>query len=350
MCSEISQSIPNSAVIRETMIIPLGIAAHAGSPETRWLNAPSRPSTSTRPLRWPMPSQSRRKVTTQAAPAAIATWSRAAPAAGFATAIHMGRNVTPFDVTFCDVTPLPGKLSAAMAGLTIDELARETGLTVRNVRSHHARGLLPPPEVRGRTGFYGPEHVQRLRLIQELQQEGLKLDGIKRLLGDSGERLLALKQAAGEPPEPPEVVTAAELEQRLGRQSRKALAKAEKLGMLIPLGDGHFEIPSPVLLAAAEEVVSRGVSLEHALDMLESVERHSRAVSREFIKLFMEDVIKPFADAGMPEERWGELAESVEHVRPLAAQALLAVFRRTMDEEIEATFADMARRLASKRR
>ena len=64
-----------------------------------------------------------------------------------------------------------------MAALTIDELARETGMTVRNVRSHHARGLLPPPEVRGRTGFYGPEHVDRLRLIQELQSEGLKLEG-----------------------------------------------------------------------------------------------------------------------------------------------------------------------------
>ena len=43
----------------------------------------------------------------------------------------------------------------------------------------------------------------------------------------------------------------------------------------------------------------------------------------------MDDVIKPFADAGMPAEGWDELAESVEHVRPLAAQALLAVFRRT---------------------
>ena len=63
----------------------------------------------------------------------------------------------------------------------------------------------------------------------------------------------------------------------------------------------------------------------------------------------MDDVWKPFADAGMPEERWGELAESIEHVRPLAAQALLAVFRRTMDEEVEATFAEMARRLAGGR-
>ena len=54
---------------------------------------------------------------------------------------------------------------------------------MRNVRSHHARGLLPPPEVRGRTGYYGPEHVERLRLIRQLQAEGLKLEGIKRLLG-----------------------------------------------------------------------------------------------------------------------------------------------------------------------
>jgi DNA-binding transcriptional MerR regulator len=241
-----------------------------------------------------------------------------------------------------------------VAGLTIDELARETGLTVRNVRSHHARGLLPPPEVRGRTGFYGPEHVERLRLIQELQSEGMKLEGIRRLLGDSGERLIALKRAAGEAAETPEIVSAAELGERLRIGSednpRKLLRKAQKLGILVPLGDGVYEVPSPALLAAAEEVVRHGVGLGHALDMISSVTRHSRAVSREFIKLFMDDVWKPFADAGMPEERWGELAESIEHVRPLAGQALLAVFRRTMDEEVEATFADMARRLAGERR
>src|SRR3954463_2208965 len=97
--------------------------------------------------------------------------------------------------------------------LTIDELARETGMTVRNVRSHHARGLLPPPEVRGRTGYYGPAHVERLKLIRRLQSEGLKLDGIKRLLDSPDERLLALRRAAGEPPEQTELVTAAPLAQ-----------------------------------------------------------------------------------------------------------------------------------------
>ena len=112
------------------------------------------------------------------------------------------------------------------------------------------------------------------------------------------------------------------------------------------MGEGHFEVPSPALLSAAEEVVKRGVSLSHALDMIESVERHARAVAREFIKLFMDDVWKPFADAGMPDAQWGELTDSIEHVRPLAGTALLAVFRRTMDEEVEATFTEIARRLA----
>lgn len=240
-----------------------------------------------------------------------------------------------------------------MAGLTIDELARETGLTVRNVRSHHARGLLPPPEVRGRTGYYGPQHVQRLRLIQELQSEGLKLEGIKKVLGDDdeGERLLALRRAGAET-EQSEIVSGAELASRLKLEgdARPLLRKAEKLGILIALGDGNFEVPSPALLQAAEEVVTRGVSLDHALDMIESVERHARAVSKEFIKLFMDDVIKPFADAGMPAGQWGELVESVEHARPLAAQALLAVFRRTMDDEVERTFSELAKRLAKGKR
>jgi DNA-binding transcriptional MerR regulator len=235
-----------------------------------------------------------------------------------------------------------------VAALTIDELARETGLTVRNVRSHHARGLLPPPEVKGRTGYYGPEHVQRLRLIQELQQEGLKLEGIKRLLGDDGEKLLALRRA-GADSETPEVITATELRERFG-DAPGLLEKAAELGVLVPLGDGHYEVPSPALLQAAEEAVARGVSLDHALDLVASVEKHARAVSKEFIKLFMDDVIKPFADAGMPDEGWQELAESVEHARPLAAQALLAVFRRTMDDEVEKTFSELAHRLAKSKR
>ena len=241
--------------------------------------------------------------------------------------------------------------------LTIDELARELGLSVRNVRSHQARGLLPPPEVRGRIGYYGPEHISRLRLIQELQSEGMKLEGIKRLLRESqgrGDGLLRVKHAADAPDEAesPEVIAAADLAERLdvGPGGDKLVARAVKLDLLVPLGDGLFEVPSPALLRVAEELVRNGISVRAALGLVEDLRRHSRSVSQRFVKLFIDEVWKPFVDAGMPDEEWGAIAESMEAARPLAAEAVLAVFRQTLNDEVEHAFSDITRRLSEGKR
>jgi DNA-binding transcriptional MerR regulator len=253
------------------------------------------------------------------------------------------------------LTPVPSDDAAPANDLTIDDLAREMGLSVRNLRSHQARGLLPPPEVRKRVGYYGPEHIARIRLIQELQAEGMKLEGIKRLLdesGGTGEGLLRVKHAADafEEAEESEVLSAAELGERFsagdGPESRKLISRAVKLGLLVPVGDDLFEVPSPSLLAAAEEVVERGISLPHALDLLGELQRQSRGVSEKFVKLFLADVWRPFDQAGRPDEQWQEIAESMERLRPIAAQALLSVFRRTLSDEVEATFADIARQIS----
>src|SRR5437764_14264290 len=87
---------------------------------------------------------------------------------------------------------------SAESNLTIEQLAAEVGMSVRNIRNHQSRGLLPPPEVRARVGYYGEEHVARLRLIQEMQAQGFKLTAIKRLIGEHGpstEQFLGLKRA-----------------------------------------------------------------------------------------------------------------------------------------------------------
>ena len=238
--------------------------------------------------------------------------------------------------------------------LTIEQLAQESGLSVRNIRSHQARGLLQPPEVRMRVGYYGPSHVARLRTIQELQAEGVKLEGIKRLLDRSptaAERLLRAKEAVESPAEveSPEVVTGAELRARFDlseEDARRVLEKTRKLRVLVPIGEDHYEVPSPSLLEAAEEVVRRGYSLAHVLELVEELTRHSEAVSRRFVRLFLEDVWKPFADAGMPGDQWPAVAETMERTRPLAAQALLGVFRQTMRREVETAFDEITRRLA----
>jgi DNA-binding transcriptional MerR regulator len=256
-----------------------------------------------------------------------------------------------------EVKSAAGNGAASANDLTIDELAREMGVSVRNVRSHQARGLLPPPEVRGRIGYYGPEHVARLRLIQELQSEGMKLEGIKRLLAESqgtGDGLLRVKHAAGAPAdaETPEVISAAELGERLRveRSGDKLVARAVKLELLVPLGDGLYEVPSPTLLRVAEELVDHGISVRAALALVEDLRRHSRSVSQRFVKLFIDEVWKPFVEAGMPEEQWGAIAEAVEAARPLAADAVLAVFRQSLSDEVETAFADITRRLSEGKR
>src|SRR2546421_9536306 len=199
--------------------------------------------------------------------------------------------------TLATLPVVPEQAEQTEQELTIDELARRTGMTVRNIRAHHSRGLLPPPSVRARTGYYGPEHVARLRLIREMQAEGFNLTAIGRLLEradgasdkilDFGRTLLTSFTE-----EEPEFATGEELEARLGgpiddHMTRKAL----RLGLVRDLGDDRFEIVSPTLLRAAEELVGLGIPLAHAIAVAETIQRHSRAIAEAFVRLFMQDVV-----------------------------------------------------------
>src|SRR5947209_8866509 len=242
---------------------------------------------------------------------------------------------------------------------TIEQLAAESGMTVRNIRAHQARGLLAPPEVRLRVGYYGPEHLAQLRLIRELQDDGFNLSGIKRLLEDTqgtAERLLRFKHALSDPAaggERAEMLTLAELGRRFRLRPAEAeavLAEAASLGVLVPVGGDRYEVPSPTLLALAEQIAERGISLRAALSMLEEIQRHCDSVSRAFVKLFLREVWKPFERADMPEERWPEMEDAVESLRPLAAQALMAVFQQRLSGQVQAAFGEIARRLAERRR
>jgi DNA-binding transcriptional MerR regulator len=242
--------------------------------------------------------------------------------------------------------------------LTIEQLANETGMTVRNIRAHQARGLLHPPEVRQRVGYYGPGHVARLRLITELQADGFNLKGIERLLQGEGEdasqALLTFRRAITEPfeEERPEMISAEELAERFGdANDPQSLEQAIKLGLLVPVGEGTFEVPSPGLLRIAEEVVGRGVPMEAALDVVRVLQRSSRYVAEAFTDLFMKSIWQPFEEEGRPKERWPEVLESIERLRPIASQALVSVFQMTMSEHVEREFGkELARMSGEKRR
>jgi DNA-binding transcriptional MerR regulator len=245
--------------------------------------------------------------------------------------------------------------AAAEANLTVEQLAYETGMSVRNIRNHQSRGLLPPPEVRARVGYYGPDHVARLRLIQEMQAEGFKLSAISRLIGEHGEdadRFVGLRQAVTAPfaTEAPEVYERAELVEKFGNDDDRLIEKAKKLGLLIEIGEDRFEAPSPALIRAAEEVLAMGIELPDALAVIEKLTRNAQSSARTFVDLFVEKVWKPFDDAGRPEEGWEEIIVAIGRLRPLAFDALNATFRLTLTTEIEKAFGEVLERRQKKKK
>jgi DNA-binding transcriptional MerR regulator len=241
--------------------------------------------------------------------------------------------------------------------LTIEELARRTGMTVRNIRAHQTRGLLPPPTLAGRTGYYGADHAARLELIRDMQRAGFNLASIKRLLdaAPAGEEdeLLRLERALLSPwaAEEPRVYDADELNEMFGSVGQAVAAKVEELGVLTPIGNGRYEAASPRLLKAGAELVALGVPLERVVRVLEDLTDQARRVAASFVGLFLDTVWRSFEDEGRPQERWREVREAVERLRPLSSDALLVVFQQAMTSAVEEAFgAELVREAQENRR
>ena len=228
--------------------------------------------------------------------------------------------------------------------MTIDELARRTNLTVRNIRAYQSRGLVPPPDLRGRTGYYGEQHVARIELLRQLQSEGFNLEAIKRLIDGAGgetEEVLRFTQAVREPfeREEPQQVGLEELAERWGDQADpRILRRALELGLLRELGDDRFEERSPRLGSAGLELARLGIDPERGLDVIAAARRHADGVAEAYVQLFLNEIWKPFVADGRPEERWPEVRDAIERLRPLAAEVLLAVFGLAMTEATEQAF------------
>ena len=226
--------------------------------------------------------------------------------------------------------------------MTIGELARRTGMTIRNIRAHQTRGLLPPPEVHGRTGYYNEDHVARIELTREMQAEGLNLEAIRRVLESSegsSREMVDFARAVRAPfeDETPEIFTAKELAAAWGVEAfdPKLLARVEEMGVVRQLPDGKFEVISPRLQRAGTALIELGVSPQAAIETAEVLRSRSEAVARTFVELFVREIWEPFDRAGRPEADWPKVREALDRMRPLASDALLAMFQITMGEATE---------------
>ena len=225
------------------------------------------------------------------------------------------------------------------ARLTIDQLAARTGLTVRNIRAHVTRGLLPPPQMQGRTAYYGPQHVARLELVTGLQQQGFNLAAIRKLVAGptapSAEETVSFYRTALGPwlAEAPEVVTETELAAQFGLAPDPDLVRRlQRLGMFEPLGDGRIRVLNPTILRIGRDLAAMGFGTEQLVEVLQVLLQHSRSVADAFVAMFMATHWAAYVDAGMPPERLPELSRVIQALQPLAAQAVVAAFQQEMTQ------------------
>jgi DNA-binding transcriptional MerR regulator len=213
---------------------------------------------------------------------------------------------------------------------TIEQLAARTGLTVRNIRSHVTRGLLPPPHLKGRTGYYGQEHVARLQLITGLQEQGFNLAAIMRLISGLTAPWLT---------EPAEVWDESDLAAQFGlAPDPELLGRLGKLGVLERLPDGRIEVRNPAIIRVGAQLAGLGYGIEDLMTVLRVLMQHSRSVADGFVQMFLDVQWKDYVEAGMPPERLPELQALVEQLQPLASQAVVAAFQQAMTDATARAF------------
>ncbi|KOG29266.1 MerR family transcriptional regulator [Streptomyces resistomycificus] len=215
--------------------------------------------------------------------------------------------------------------------LTIDELAARAGVTVRTVRFYGTKGLLPPPVIGPRrVGHYGRDHLARLALIEELQQQGMTLAAIERYLQqlppDLSAHDLAIHRAvvASWAPEAVEAVSRAELSRRAGRELGDGdVARLAAMGVVRADG-GSYHVDLG-LLRLGVQLLDVPLSQEAILASRNVLIEHSRAAAHALAELFRGEVA----------ERDARDVKSLSaHMHPLVVQALLTTFQRSLKEEL----------------
>ena len=241
--------------------------------------------------------------------------------------------------------------------MTIEELATQVGMTVRNIRAYNSAGLLPPPTLRGRLGLYGEEHLAQLQAIRMLRNQDLSLERIKAVveqnnrneasgawnkLGDLARVLswhIPVDQEALRLP-----LSTIEATWRADFTP----AQTEQLvrsGLQRILPDGSIEYLTPGLRAVAQQLSDMGVPLDDALEMQEAVSRDLRRLVRSSLRTVLQEAgRRPEADQ---DEQVQRLLQSAPLLLLEAVQAMLPVILQQEAEHLAENLQPLAAGMAA---
>jgi DNA-binding transcriptional MerR regulator len=215
----------------------------------------------------------------------------------------------------------------------LDELARRAGVASTTVRLYQNKGLLAPPRLEGRTGWYDDTHLSRLRLIARLQGEGYSLGGIANLL-QQWEQGRSLDAVIGVETELDALIGDVHaLEMDLtgllarfpkGSMTPKLMLRATTLGLVKPTSTGKVRVTDRRFLETGAELAHLGVPLDVILDEWEALVTHADDIAARFIALFEAHLAPAGWKRGLATHEARDLAQTLARLQVAARQVLVA--------------------------
>jgi DNA-binding transcriptional MerR regulator len=233
--------------------------------------------------------------------------------------------------------PIPDNTDVAEDEYTIDQLATAMRVPSRTIRFYQSKGALQPPQIRGRVAFYGPEHVERLKLIGTLQDRGLSIRAIRDLLSqaDKGElalnEWLGLEQQLKEPwqSDSARVLDENQVKELLADRRPGALADLLHLGLL-ERQSGGFLVRSPSLLQVALRLDAAGVDFETAAGAGLILRKHLSRAAADLTEFFFKRTGEGFGR----DLTAADLATAYLELRPVGLEAVRLLFAREMERSL----------------
>ena len=215
----------------------------------------------------------------------------------------------------------------------IEQLARAAGVAVDTIRFYQGKGLLDAPRREGRVTFYGESHVERLRRIKELQQQGFTLTVIQRFLTGELEPSDEALVAAVTHPSAPQTLTLAELAERSG-VAEPLLMSLQQAGLLVPIEGGDEPLyPADDLeaIAAGMKLIAAGVPIGALMDLGKDYAAAVDRTARRAVDLFDRHVRERIqAEGGETEAAERRLLQTFNELLEASGTLVRHHFERTL--------------------
>lgn len=233
-----------------------------------------------------------------------------------------------------------------MAEYRLDDLARISGVSARNIRAYRERGLLDPPRRVGRSAYYDDYHLSQLKTINQLLRRGFNSAHI-------AEFFASMRQGA-------------DLADILGIQravlgprpdERRDAAPGERTGVgidpecdeartLIEYGvaelvDGQLVLKDPALGAIVGRASDPMPYVHAILRMVESTRASIDNLAAEFVRALEELYTERFGAAHVPKpEEMAELSRIVLDYRDLGTKVIANRLDDAMREQMVTAVSD----------